>query len=141
MLQATQFVRCGIMPTTPSQFMRVTRISLCAVNMQSLQHVPNRTVQFFYNVMCTQTSSFIFFFFSFYFIICVLDFADDIVEPFTVQESNHTTGAVKIAWKEPEDPNGIIIKYQLELRRADIPNVREIQNSKKTKTKISIFVG
>jgi len=53
-----------------------------------------------------------------------LDKADDIIDSF-VQESNHTIGLVKIGWKEPEDPNGLIIKYQIEYRRQDIPNLSE----------------
>ena len=51
------------------------------------------------------------------------DFADEIPAPVTVLELNHTSSSAKILWPEPIDPNGLVIKYQIEYRRTDIPNV------------------
>lgn len=47
------------------------------------------------------------------------EFADDIDGGIMRYESNYTTKSIKIGWNEPEDPNGLIIKYQLEYKRAD----------------------
>jgi len=32
--------------------------------------------------------------------------------------------AIHILWPDPESPNGVILTYELELSRADVPNVR-----------------
>ncbi|KZS17897.1 Tyrosine-protein kinase receptor [Daphnia magna] len=47
------------------------------------------------------------------------DYADDIVGGITRYDSNHTSRSIKIGWKEPDDPNGLITKYLLEYRRSD----------------------
>jgi insulin receptor len=47
------------------------------------------------------------------------DFEDDIVGGIVRYESNYTSPSIKIGWNEPEDPNGLVIKYLLEYRRSD----------------------
>jgi insulin receptor len=47
------------------------------------------------------------------------DFEDDIVGGIVRYESNYTSTSIKIGWNEPEDPNGLVIKYLLEYRRSD----------------------
>ena len=42
----------------------------------------------------------------------------------TIEPSNHTARSVKVSWIEPESPNGLIVKYYLEYRRTDVPNVK-----------------
>lgn len=51
------------------------------------------------------------------------DNADDMVEGVVTHDSNSTLGSIKIGWNEPKDPNGVIVKFQMEYRRTDIPNV------------------
>lgn len=41
----------------------------------------------------------------------------------SIPSANLTSGMVKLMWDEPEDPNGIILTYQIEYRRVDIENV------------------
>ncbi len=40
-----------------------------------------------------------------------------------IDDTNSTTGSVKIGWNEPINPNGLIKKYQLEYKRTDQTNV------------------
>lgn len=51
------------------------------------------------------------------------DFADEIPTPIAVLELNHTANLAKVSWDEPADPNGLVIKYQIEYRRTDGANV------------------
>lgn len=47
------------------------------------------------------------------------ELADDIEGGVIKYESNYTTRSIKLGWNEPEDPNGLIIRYQLEYKRTD----------------------
>ncbi|XP_055327050.1 insulin-like receptor [Sitodiplosis mosellana] len=51
-----------------------------------------------------------------------MDAADDVL--YVVVEklpaSNHSTG-VRLSWNEPEDPNGMIVSYNIRYRRVDMP--------------------
>lgn len=48
---------------------------------------------------------------------------DDITEVDVSIPSNQTGGVVHLMWKEPENPNGMILTYQIVYRRVDNLNV------------------
>lgn len=37
--------------------------------------------------------------------------------------SNDSTTSIKLSWQEPPQPNGVIVAYQIEYNRVDIPHV------------------
>ncbi|XP_046398133.1 insulin-like peptide receptor [Ischnura elegans] len=56
-----------------------------------------------------------------------LDGADDIdSKSLAIDVFNETAGSVRLRWKEPERPNGIIVTYQIEYRRVDIENYKPV---------------
>ncbi|XP_071446667.1 insulin-like peptide receptor isoform X2 [Hetaerina americana] len=56
-----------------------------------------------------------------------LDTADDVdSKSLIIDIFNETAGTVKLKWKEPEKPNGIIVTYQIEYRRVDIENYKPV---------------
>ena len=52
-------------------------------------------------------------------VVAVADKFDDITGNITIGEYNYTDKSIKVGWKEPENPNGLIIKYYLEYQRMD----------------------
>lgn len=48
-----------------------------------------------------------------------LENSDDIIDNLTLGEYNYTDKSIKVGWKEPKKPNGLIIKYILEYQRTD----------------------
>lgn len=47
------------------------------------------------------------------------DDADDMTSAVHVEEFNQTSGSVRVGWDEPAAPNGLILKYRLELTKVD----------------------
>jgi len=41
----------------------------------------------------------------------------------TVQRANNRTNAVVIKWQDPQKPNGLIVNYEIEYKKANIQNV------------------
>lgn len=54
------------------------------------------------------------------------DSADDIpAGTFRYQKiaSNDSSATVRLMWQEPPQPNGVVLTYQIEYKRVDVPNV------------------
>lgn len=57
-----------------------------------------------------------------------IDTADDVTDVFVekIPTSNHSVG-VRLSWKAPDNPNGIIVSYSIRYQRVDIEHIKYLE--------------